>query len=924
MSRISQQQLESYLWGAATLLRGTIDAGDYKQFIFPLLFYKRLCDVYDEETRIALAESYGDKEFASFPENHRFQIPPDAHWIETRKVAKNVGAALQNALRAIETANPDKLYGIFGDAQWTNKDRLPDAMLRDLIEHFSSLELTIANLPEDELGNGYEYLIKKFADDSGHTAAEFYTNRTVVHLMTELLQPQPGESVYDPTCGSGGMPRSCVAHLRRQGKEWRNVRIYGQERNLMTSSIARMNCFLHGIEDFRIERGDTLAEPKFVEGDRLQQFDVVLANPPYSIKQWDREAFASDPWGRNIFGTPPQGRADYAFWQHIIQSMNPKTGRCAILFPHGVLFRQEEAEMRRKLVEADMIECVIGLGPNLFYNSSMEACIIICRAEKPELRRKKILFINALNEFARERTQSFLTNNHIERIVNAYENYHSETGFAYIATLDEVCKKNEHSLKIDLYAPANATSDNTHSQQDSSLSVAIQAWAESRTEVRAAISLITGDTTLKPTTVLEVNPDVLAGLMNSFDRSKWTRVRFGDVVRITKEQVDPESGEVERYIAGEHMDSNNVHLLRWGIIGDGYLGPAFYRRFHKGQILYGSRRTYLKKVAMAEFDGVTANTTFVLEAVEGKLLPDLLPWLMLSEQFTQHSIRESKGSTNPYINFPDIAKYEFALPPLDQQRRISEIIWAIDDTIVKSQYLLDSLASYEEAIVTSRISGGGKLGALISAQVDVETNGWVISSGQKLLDKGILVTLKDGNHGEQYPRSHEFTNEGTPYIAASHISEEGTIDFVSCPKLPASVKNRLRIPPAKGGDILLTHNATVGRVAIIPDDIPEVIVSTSTTYYRTNPKILSNRYLAAYFRTHLFQKQLHRVMKQSTRDQVPITAQKKLFFVVPPQEFQQEFVLEIERIQSLIAQYRQHIQGLKNVLASMCDNVGVL
>lgn len=305
MPAISLSQLESYLWGAAVLLRGMIDAGDYKQFIFPLLFYKRRCDVFDEETVTALRESGGDQDFALFPENHRFQVPADAHWREIRKVSRDVGRALQQAMRDIETANPDKLFGIFGDAQWTNKDRLSDAMLSDLIEHFSTLELTVANLPEDELGQGYEYLIKKFADDSGHTAAEFYTNRTVVHLMTEMLDVQPGESVYDPTCGSGGMLLSCIAHLRNQKKEWRNVKLYGQERNLMTSSIARMNCFLHGIEDFRIERGDTLAEPKLVEGDRLMRFDVVLANPPYSIKQWDRDAFASDPWGRNLYGTPP-------------------------------------------------------------------------------------------------------------------------------------------------------------------------------------------------------------------------------------------------------------------------------------------------------------------------------------------------------------------------------------------------------------------------------------------------------------------------------------------------------------------------------------------------------------------------------------------------------------------------------------------
>lgn len=383
--RYSQQQLESYLWGAATLLRGTIDAGDYKQFIFPLLFYKRLCDVFDEETAAALDESGGDEQFAGYPENHRFQVPREAHWRALRGVSRDVGRAIQNALRMIETANREQLYGIFGDAQWTNKDRLSDAMLRDLVEHFSTLDLTVANLPEDEFGSGYEYLIKKFADDSGHTAAEFYTNRTVVHLMTELLQPEPGESIYDPTCGTGGMLLSAIAHLKRRRQEWRNVRVYGQERNLMTSAIARMNLFLHGVEDFRIVRGDTLSEPRFVEGDQLHRFDLVLANPPYSIKQWDRDAFAADPWGRNVYGTPPQRRADYAFWQHILRSLAPGSGRCAILFPHGVLFRLEEAEMRRRLVEADLIECVIGLGPNLFYNSPMESCVLICRAAKPSV-----------------------------------------------------------------------------------------------------------------------------------------------------------------------------------------------------------------------------------------------------------------------------------------------------------------------------------------------------------------------------------------------------------------------------------------------------------------------------------------------------------------------------------------------------------
>lgn len=485
-TRITHSQLEAYLWGAAVLLRGYIDAGDYKQLIFPLLFYKRLCDVYDEEVAQSLADSNGDEAYAHFAENHRFQIPDSAHWSTVRKTGKNVGTALQNAMRAIEKANPEKLFGIFGDAQWTNKERLPDHTLKELIEHFSTLTLSVANCPEDELGVGYEFLIKKFADDSGHTAAEFYTNRTVVHLMTELLQPQPGESIYDPTCGSGGMLLSCVTHLQRLKKEWRTVELFGQERNLMTSSIARMNCFLHGIEDFQIVRGDTLSEPKFVSGDRLQHFDVCLANPPYSIKQWDRDAFASDPWGRNIYGTPPQGRADYAFWQHIIQSLNPKTGRCAILFPHGVLFRNEETEMRRKLVEHDVIETVLGLGPNLFYNSPMEACVVICRMKKSRKRKGKIQFINAVNEVTRERAQSFLTDAHLARIVAAYESDDDEPGLSRLVPLEDI-RNQQHNLSIPLYVQSDAKGIGNNCEPKTSLEDALNAWQKSSEELQLSI-----------------------------------------------------------------------------------------------------------------------------------------------------------------------------------------------------------------------------------------------------------------------------------------------------------------------------------------------------------------------------------------------------------------------------------------------------
>ena len=434
---LSQQELESYLWGAANLLRGLIDAGDYKQFVFPLLFFKRLSDVWDEEHAAALADT-GDESYARATADDRFRIPEGAHWADVRNASRDVGRALVTAFRAIEAANPKRLAGIFGTASWTDKAQMPDATLKNLIEHFSRQSLGLRAVPEDELGNAYEYLIKQFADDSGHTAQEFYTNRTVVHLMTQMLEPQPGERIYDPTVGTGGMLISSLAEVKRRGGDTRTLGLLGQELIHVTASIARMNLVLHGVEDFEIATGNTLSNPVFTDRDRLRTFDVVLANPPYSIKKWNREAWQSDAWGRNFLGTPPQGRADYAFFQHILKSLDPKTGRCAVLFPHGVLFRNEEADMRRKLVEADLVECVLGLGPNLFYNSPMEACIVVCRTAKPKKRKGRILFIDAVHDVARERAQSFLKPEQQQRILAAYRAFADAPGFAAVASVDDV------------------------------------------------------------------------------------------------------------------------------------------------------------------------------------------------------------------------------------------------------------------------------------------------------------------------------------------------------------------------------------------------------------------------------------------------------------------------------------------------------
>ena len=486
---MTQKELESYLWGAATYLRGFIDAGDYKQYIFPLLFYKRICDVYDEEYEEALAESDGDLEYAAFDENHRFKVPPEAHWNQVRQVTVNVGQALSKAFNTIQKVNAQQLQGIFGDADWTNKERLSDGLLCQLIEHFSSRNLNIKNVPNDELGNAYEFLIKKFADDSGHTAAEFYTNRTVVRLMTLIANPKEGESVYDPTCGSGGLLLNCAMMLKEQGKEYRTLRLYGQEINLITSGIARMNMLLHGFEEFNIVRGNTLSNPLFMKYDQLQQFDIVLANPPYSIKSWDQTAFTNDPYGRNIWGTPPQGCADYAFQQHIMKSLKPDTGRCVVLWPHGILFRDAEREMRRRMIESDCVDCVIGLGPNLFYNSPMEACLLICRTQKPANRRGKILFINAVDEVKRDKTISTLEPRHIDKIFKAYKDYKDIEGFARVVSNKQILDNNA-TLNISQYVSRLNVKNDTPTQ---SLPELLEEWNRNRKELYDGIDKILDD-----------------------------------------------------------------------------------------------------------------------------------------------------------------------------------------------------------------------------------------------------------------------------------------------------------------------------------------------------------------------------------------------------------------------------------------------
>lgn len=457
-NQVETQQLDisflsNHLWEAANILRGPVDAADFKTYIFPLLFFKRISDVYDEEVKTALEESDGDLEYAQFSENHRFQIPENCHWKDIRTQSTNIGHGLQKAMRGIERANPETLHGIFGDAQWTNKDRLSDSLLKDLIEHFCRLSLGNDNCQADILGQSYEYLIKKFADLTNKKAGEFYTPRAVVALMVKILAPEAGESIYDPACGTGGMLLEALHYVKAHGGDEHLMlgKLFGQEKNLTTSSIARMNLFLHGAEDFHIERGDTLRQPAFYSGDSLAVFDCVIANPPFSLQKWGEEVWQNDPYGRNFAGLPPAKSGDFAWVQHMIASMALKTGRMAVVLPHGVLFRMsKEGNIRCKLLEMDLLDAVIGLGPNLFYGTGLAACILVFRETKPKAHRQKVLFIDASAEFKKGRAQNELLPEHVERIHHWYAEYQDLEGVCRIVTLDEI-RENDFNLNIPRY-----------------------------------------------------------------------------------------------------------------------------------------------------------------------------------------------------------------------------------------------------------------------------------------------------------------------------------------------------------------------------------------------------------------------------------------------------------------------------------------
>lgn len=455
MTIILPDDLEAHLWHAAHIVTGPIDASDYKTYIFPILFFKRICDVYEEEFEEAM-EQVNDAELARADMFHRIQIPVDCHWNHIFKQTKDIGQALKNAFRGIELANP-QLHGIFGDASWTNKERLSDELLTTLLNHFNKVNLGVSRVRDDVMGHAYEYLIKRFADKANKKAGEFYTPRTIVRLMVNILDPQAGESVYDPACGTGGMLLETIHHVEENGGDPRLLKVKGQEKNLTTEAIARMNLFLHGQEDFEIVRGDTLREPKFLQNDALEMFDCVIANPPFSLKEWGHGLWSADPYGRNQFGLAPKTNGDFAWVQHMFASLN-SNGRMAVVLPHGVLFRGgAEGKIRKQLLKENRIEAIIGVASNLFYGTGIPACILVLRKCRPVAHTDHVLIINAEDIFTKGRAQNTLSNKQADEIYKIYQHQESEgpkgnevEGVARWVQLREI-EENDFNLNIARY-----------------------------------------------------------------------------------------------------------------------------------------------------------------------------------------------------------------------------------------------------------------------------------------------------------------------------------------------------------------------------------------------------------------------------------------------------------------------------------------
>jgi type I restriction enzyme M protein len=453
-SKLTLQQLEQFLWKSADILRAAgIDSENYKKYIFGLLFYKRISDVWDEEYNEVMTE-FKDPALAKADYNHRFQVPKDCRWSVVAEQAESIGKKLNEIFDKLTNANSPKLDKIFDDLDFANKDKFPNEVLQKLVNHFSQYNFGSNYISSDLLGDAYEYLIEQFAADAGKKGGEFYSPREIERVIINILKPHEKDHIYDPCVGSAGFLLESFNYLKDKAGEKiaKTLYLYGQEINLGTYAIAKINMFLHGLDSADIRRGDTLSSPQFLDDfGALKKFDICVTNFPYSIKQWAHQSFATNKYGRvEGYDMPPTSNADYAFILHIIKSLN-SNGRAGVIAPHGVLFRGgSEGRIRELIIKNDLIDAIIAMPSKLFYTVGIPVCIVIFSKHKPAHKKNKILFINAENEYQENKKQNILRKQNIEKIVKAYDDYQDVEKFARVIDAKEI-EENEFNLNVRRY-----------------------------------------------------------------------------------------------------------------------------------------------------------------------------------------------------------------------------------------------------------------------------------------------------------------------------------------------------------------------------------------------------------------------------------------------------------------------------------------
>ena len=864
---ITLDELKSFLWGAAVRLRGQIDAAGYKEYIFPLLFFKRISDVYDEQYNEFFEE--GGKEYADEQVRElAIRIPDGAHWNDVRQVTENVGQRLVEAFIAIEQANPATeadgrrvggLEGIFGPKDgWTNKAKMPDHIITSLIEDFSKHNLSLASCPADEMGQAYEYLVGKFADDAGNTAQEFYTNRTVVTLMAEILNPRPDESIYDPTCGSGGMLIKCLTHLKDKGEEWQGVHVFGQEINGLTSSIARMNLYLNGIEDFSIACADTLTQPAFLDGSQLRKFDIVLANPPYSIKQWNREAFANDKWGRNFLGTPIQARADYAFIQHILASMNKQSGRCAILLPHGVLNRDEDKDIRINHVKTDCIDTIIGLGRNLFFNSGLESFIFICNNNKPDKKKGKVLFIEAEKCTHKQGKQAYLFPEDIARIMSAYNSDDDIPSFSKYVTTEEILL-NEGNLNIKSYV--KSVNEDNFEKDD----VLLSDFNDSRERLAESLSQLIFTEDTYPIQRLVGN------LLSSYNRDEWETVTLGDVASEYSRRIDNPSESAYDYFIGSDCIGQYDFRIHKRSSAKGVTSAQ--KLFCSGDYLLVRRSLYgsdfRERAPRADFNGVCSADILTIRENPEKIVSGFLIYVLYSKALWDFIVSNSNGGLTRRIKWKQLATFEFNLPPKNIQKEIADKLWAAYE--LKEAYK-KMIAATDEMVKSQFIEM-------------FEDHNYTSVPLAELIDKSF-----SGEWGTE-----DENGNGTKVIRTTNITNSDKLDL-SDVVTRNIVAAKLQKKQLCKGDILLersggTKDNPVGRVAYFDED-GVFVTNNFTQTLRCNNNIES-RYLFyfLYYFYNLNKMKIRSMGNQTTGIQnLNMDDYMHISVIVPPRNLQKQFI----------------------------------